>query len=120
MSRRTSKIHGPIFLHGATLQQARQAILLGMYYNKGLKLTYEGETASVCGARPESHCFASRFKTRAVACRPAVHRLRKPSSRARRCDAGYFPSAPNTFFARLPIAFAGFARMAFSSWLMIL
>lgn len=51
MSRRTSKIHGPIFLHGATLQQARQAILLGMYYNKGLKLTYEGETANTVTAR---------------------------------------------------------------------
>jgi hypothetical protein len=51
MSGRTSKIHGPILLHGATLQQARQAILLGMYYNKGLKLTYEGETANTVTAR---------------------------------------------------------------------
>jgi hypothetical protein len=51
MSRSTSKIHGPISLNGATLQQARRAILLGMYYNKGLKLTYEGETADTVTAR---------------------------------------------------------------------
>jgi hypothetical protein len=51
MSGRTSKIHGPIPLNGATLQQARRAILMGMYYNKGLKLTYEGETANTVTAR---------------------------------------------------------------------
>lgn len=51
MSRKTSKIHAPIPLNGATLQQARQAILLGMYYNKGLKLTYEGETVNSVTAR---------------------------------------------------------------------
>jgi hypothetical protein len=51
MGRRTRKIHGPIPLNGATLQQARQAILLGMYYNKGVKLTYEGETANSVFAR---------------------------------------------------------------------
>src|SRR5262245_22586174 len=51
MGRRTSKIHGPIPLNGATLQQARRAILLGMYYNKGLKLTYEGETPNSVTAR---------------------------------------------------------------------
>jgi hypothetical protein len=51
MSGRTGKIHAPIPLHGATLQQARQAILLGMYYNKGVKLTYEGETANSVTAR---------------------------------------------------------------------
>ena len=51
MSRRTSKIHGPIPLNGATLQQARQAILQGMYYNKGVRLTYEGETANTVTAR---------------------------------------------------------------------
>ena len=52
MSRATSLIHGPIYLYGgATLQQARRAILLGMYYNKGLKLTYEGETANSVTAR---------------------------------------------------------------------
>lgn len=51
MSGRTKKIHGPIPLNGATLQQARQAILLGMYYNKGLKLTYEGETPNTVTAR---------------------------------------------------------------------
>jgi hypothetical protein len=51
MSRRTWKIHGPIPTNGATLQQARRAILLGMYYNKGLKLTYEGETANTVTAR---------------------------------------------------------------------
>jgi len=51
MSRRTSKIHGPIPLNGATVQQARQAILQGMYYNKGIKLTYEGETANTVTAR---------------------------------------------------------------------
>jgi hypothetical protein len=52
MSTRTGKIHGPIYLYGgATLQQARQAILLGMYYNKGVKLTYEGETPNSVTAR---------------------------------------------------------------------
>jgi hypothetical protein len=51
MSGRTGKIHAPIPLHGATLQQARRAILLGMYYNKGLKLSYEGETANSVTAR---------------------------------------------------------------------
>ena len=51
MSRHTREIHGPIPLNGATLQQARRAILLGMYYNKGLKLTYEGETANIVTAR---------------------------------------------------------------------
>jgi hypothetical protein len=51
MSRRTGKIHGPIPLNGATLEQARRAILLGMYYNKGVKLTYEGETANSVTAR---------------------------------------------------------------------
>jgi hypothetical protein len=51
MSRLTYRIHGPISLNGATLQQARRAILLGMYYNKGLKLTYEGETANSVTAR---------------------------------------------------------------------
>ena len=51
MSGHTRKIHGPIPMNGATLQQARQAILLGMYYNKGLKLTYEGETANTVIAR---------------------------------------------------------------------
>jgi hypothetical protein len=52
MSGRTGKIHSPIYLYGgATLQQARRAILLGMYYNKGLKLTYEGETANSVTAR---------------------------------------------------------------------
>jgi hypothetical protein len=51
MSGRTRKIHAPIPLNGATLQQARQAILQGMYYNKGLKLTYEGETANTVTAR---------------------------------------------------------------------
>jgi hypothetical protein len=51
MSGRTGKIHAPIPLNGATLQQARRAILLGMYYNKGLKLTYEGETANTVTAR---------------------------------------------------------------------
>jgi hypothetical protein len=33
------------------LQQARQAILMGMYYNKGLKLSYEGETPNTVTAR---------------------------------------------------------------------
>ena len=51
LSHRTSKIHGPIPLNGATLSQARQAILMGMYYNKGIKLTYEGETANSVTAR---------------------------------------------------------------------
>lgn len=51
MSHRTSKIHGPIPLNGATPQEARRAILLGMYYNKGLKLTYEGETPDSVTAR---------------------------------------------------------------------
>jgi hypothetical protein len=51
MSGRTRKIHGPIPLNGATLQQARRAILLGMYYNKGIKLSYEGETANTVTAR---------------------------------------------------------------------
>jgi hypothetical protein len=51
MSRRTRKIHDPIPLNGATLQQARQAILLGMYYNKGVRLSYEGETANSVTAR---------------------------------------------------------------------
>ena len=51
MSGRTRKIHGPIPLNGATLQQARRAILLGMYFNKGLKLSYEGETANTVTAR---------------------------------------------------------------------
>jgi len=51
MSGHTRKIHGPIPLNGATLQQARRAILLGMYYNKGVKLTYEGETSNSVTAR---------------------------------------------------------------------
>jgi hypothetical protein len=51
MSGHTRKIHGPIPMNGATLQQARRAILLGMYYNKGLKLTYEGETPNTVTAR---------------------------------------------------------------------
>jgi hypothetical protein len=51
MSRRTRKIHAPIPTNGATLQQARQAILMGMYYNKGLKLSYEGETPNYVTAR---------------------------------------------------------------------
>jgi hypothetical protein len=51
MSSRTGKIHGPIPLNGATLQQARRAILQGMLYNKGVKLTYEGETANSVTAR---------------------------------------------------------------------
>src|SRR5262245_1984215 len=51
MGRRNAKIHGPIPLNGATLQEARRAILLGMYYNKGVKLTYEGETPNSVIAR---------------------------------------------------------------------
>jgi len=51
MGRRTSKIHGPIPLNGATLQEARRAILQGMYYNKGVKLIYEDETANSVTAR---------------------------------------------------------------------
>jgi len=51
MGRRTRKIHGPIPLNGATLQQARRAILQGMFYNKGVKLTYEAETANSVTAR---------------------------------------------------------------------
>ena len=51
MSGRTKKIHGEIPLNGATLQQARLAILMGMYYNKGLKLAYEGETPNTVAAR---------------------------------------------------------------------
>ena len=52
MSRQTGLIHGPIYLYGgATLKEARQAILLGMYYNKGVKLTYEGETPNSVMAR---------------------------------------------------------------------
>ena len=51
MSGRTRKIHAPIPLNGVTLQQARQAILMGMYYNKGLKLSYEGETPNYVTAR---------------------------------------------------------------------
>lgn len=51
MDRKTYKIHGPILLNGASLKHARRAILLGMYYNKGVKLTYEGETANSITAR---------------------------------------------------------------------
>jgi hypothetical protein len=51
MSGRTKKIHGEIPLNGATLQQARLAILQGMYFNKGLKLIYEGETPNSVTAR---------------------------------------------------------------------
>lgn len=51
MGRRTSKIHGPILLNGATLQEARRAILQGMYYNKGARLIYESETANSVTAR---------------------------------------------------------------------
>jgi hypothetical protein len=51
MGRRNSKIHGPIPMNGATLQEARRAILLGMFYNKGVKLTYEGETPNSVTAR---------------------------------------------------------------------
>jgi hypothetical protein len=51
MGRRTRKIHGPIPTNGATPEQVRRAILLGMYHNKGVKLTYEGETANSVLAR---------------------------------------------------------------------
>jgi hypothetical protein len=51
MSGRTRKIHGAIALNGATPEEARRAILLGMYYNKGVKLTYEDETANTVTAR---------------------------------------------------------------------
>jgi hypothetical protein len=51
MSRPARQIHNPILLNGATLQQARWAILTGMNYNKGVKLTYEGETPNSVLAR---------------------------------------------------------------------
>jgi len=51
MGSRTGKIHRPIPLNGATLQEARRAILQGMFYNKGVKLTYEGETPNSVTAR---------------------------------------------------------------------
>lgn len=51
MSGRTRKIHAPILLNGATRDQARRAILQGMYFNKGVKLSYEDETANTITAR---------------------------------------------------------------------
>lgn len=51
MGARTRKIHAPIPLNGATRQQARQTILQGMYFNKGVKLSYEGESSNTVTAR---------------------------------------------------------------------
>lgn len=51
MDHRTRKIHGVIPLNGETPAQARRAILMGMYYNKGIKLSLEDETANTVTAR---------------------------------------------------------------------
>jgi hypothetical protein len=104
MGRRTRKIHGPIPTNGASLEQARRAILLGMYHNKGVKLTYEGETANSVFARWDYRGGAVVFEVRyddkqiQVLYRDASHVLACKELKAGICHDGtnrYYNYMPN-------------------------